>query len=201
MFSLRMLLAVVALSAVYIACFLFRTEWWKVAILTLTYLIFASAITAAFLSRERRAFFLAFAVYGLVYGLCVYLRVELVTERLLTNWARTTYQAEVDARRQTASDATAQTATAGRPGLMDAAGTDVVYENPFDDPPPRSPFGDEPRQRRNPFGDLDDTLSHFRSVGHSFFALLVGFVAGVVAEAVVRRKSHASSSAAKSSGT
>ena len=204
MFSLRMLLAVVTLAAVYIAGFVFRTEWWRVSILTLTYLIFAGAITAAILSHQRRAFFVAFAVFGLAYALCVYVRVELVTERLLTSWARTIYQAEVDARRQEARDA----ANEPPPAEFDGPSYDRPrprFANPFAEemPPERSPFDDPvgaTSQPRNPFGDFDDTLSQLRSIGHSFFALLVGFVTGVVAEAVVRRRSQSLSSAANASG-
>ncbi len=57
MFSLRMLIAMVTLSAVYIAGMAYRTAWWEASILTLTYLIFAASIAAAILSRDRRAFF------------------------------------------------------------------------------------------------------------------------------------------------
>ena len=88
MFSLRMLLAVVTLCAVYVAGMLFRTPWWEATILTLTYMIFAGLIAAAILSRERRAFFVTFAAFGLAYCVSVYFRMELVTTRGSMNWPR-----------------------------------------------------------------------------------------------------------------
>ncbi len=108
MFSLRMLLAVVTLSAVYIAGIVYRTGWWVPSILTLTYLIYAGAITAAILSREHRAFFVAFAVFGFAYAVCNYSQTELVTDRLLANFALSEVRARTDAQMQERFDAIAR---------------------------------------------------------------------------------------------
>jgi len=85
MFSLRMLMAVVAVSAVYIAGMVHRTPWWEAAIVTLTLAIYGGAITGATLSRQHRPFFVAFAIFGLSYGLCLFLveGKKLAPERVL----------------------------------------------------------------------------------------------------------------------
>jgi hypothetical protein len=150
MFSLRMLLVVVALAALYIAGMVYRTEWWEASILTLTYLIYAAAISAAFLAKEHRAFFLVFAVFGVAYGVCVYVQMD---DRMVTDWVL----AEV---RERVHKAEAESAiSAGRR-------------------PPVHPSAD-------PF---DESFPRLKYIGHSFFAVMISLVAGVVAEAVVRRK-------------
>ncbi len=72
MFSLRMLMAVVAISAVYIAGLVYRTQFWAAAIVALTYAAYAAAGTAAILSQKRRAFFSAFVMFGLAYAMTVF---------------------------------------------------------------------------------------------------------------------------------
>ncbi len=180
MFSLRMLLTVVTLSAVYIAGIVYRTGWWVPSILTLTYLIYAGAITAAILSREHRAFFVAFAVFGFAYVLCNYSQTELVTDRLLRNFALSEVRARTDAQMQEQIDAMEQTGP-GYPGQLVPGRVIRTNGNPLDN-------------------FARDLHSQIRSIGHSFFAVLISFVAGVVAEAVVRRKPQSLSSAANPAG-
>ncbi len=87
MFSLRMLMGVVAISAVYIAGLVYRTDWWQASILTLTYVIYAAAISAALLAKQHRTFFVVFAVFGLAYGWCLYSRFEMLPHRIIRGLA------------------------------------------------------------------------------------------------------------------
>jgi len=99
MFSLRMLLAVVAISAVYIAGMAYPTEWWETSLVTLTYVIYAGAITAAIAARQSRTFFVAFAVFGLAYGAMLHFGLgwRMVTERVLDSHVERVGQAMIDA--------------------------------------------------------------------------------------------------------
>ena len=143
----------------------YRTGWWVPSILTLTYLIYAGVITAAIVSREHRAFFVAFAVFGFGYAACIYFRTELVTDRVLTKFAQAEFRARLDDRTQQKFDAAAQT-------------EDISV------PPPLNgnadPFVDFPRA----------LLLQIRPIGHSFFAVVISFVAGAVADGIVRRGSR-----------
>jgi hypothetical protein len=144
----------------------YRTGWWMPSILTLTYLIYAGVITAAILSREYRAFFVAFAVFGFAYGVCVYSRIELVTDRLLTKFAQAEFRARLDDRMQEKFDASDLTEDISVPLPLGYGSA--------------NPFADFPRQ----------LLSQIRPIGHSLFALVIGFVAGAVADGIVWRKSQ-----------
>ena len=173
MFSLRMLLVVVTLSAVYTAGMVYHTEWWEASILTLTYLIFALSIAASILSREHRAFFVTFAAFGLAYGLAVYLRMELVTTRALDELASRVHDQ-----------------AAPRNDAQPGSPLEGLYENPFEDAP-RQP---------GPPGGLYASIMRLKSIGQASFAVLFGLVTGVIAEAVVGRRLQASSSTVRASG-
>jgi hypothetical protein len=130
MYSLRMLLAVVAISAVYIAGMTYRTAWWHASILTLTYLIYAAAISAAILAKQHRAFFVVFVVFGLAY-LWFPDRANMPIQLILNKLGK--YE----------------------PHAMSVA-----------------------------------QFERFNSIGHSLFALIMSLLAGVIAEAVVRRSNR-----------
>lgn len=144
MFSLRMLMAVVAVAALCVAGMMYRNEWWQAGILSLTYIIYAAAITAAIVSSERRVFWVAFAVFGVGYGVCMYFGMELLgPQRILDQIAGTLPH-----------------------GFM-------VFGNQR---VPAAPVGYE----------------IFMQIGHVFSALATSFVAGTVAEWVVRRRNAVS---------
>ncbi len=149
MFSLRMLLAVVAISAVYIAGMVYRTEWWQAGILTLTYLIYAAAISAAFLAKQHRAFFVVFAVFGLAYGLSVHYEIYTLPQKVIEELG---FQLPLEVR--------------------------IQLDDPFGAPPQQPP-------RRHP----SDHQGYWQlwAIGHAFVALVISLVAGVVAEALVRK--------------
>ncbi len=142
MFSLRMLFAVVAIAAVYIAGIFDRSQFWEPVALTLTYVIYAAALTAAIVAREKRVFFVAFVVFGLAYGLCVWLELLLLpqaTLNALAGW--------IGPQRWSL-------------GLIHAG--------------------------RSRWGDSD--LAAFMAIGHSFYAVWISFLAGGLAETIVRRR-------------
>ncbi len=185
MFSLRMLLAVVALAAVYVAGMLFRTPWWEASILTLTYMIFAGSIAAAILSREHRAFFVTFAAFGLAYCASVYFRMELVTTRALHEFA-SRVQEEANARDDVQCAPTAQDFVTIYPAI-DPANPPAYLPTAVPPPPPAYLRPQVARQQSL----LDESiLSSFvlKSIGQAFFAVLFGLVTGVVAEAIMKRK-------------
>jgi hypothetical protein len=177
MFSLRMLLAVVAISAVYIAAIAYRTPWWEASVLTQTYLIFAGSIAASLLSRNRRAFFVTFAVFALAYCSSVYFGLELVTSRVL--------------------DATAERFV---DPVLTSSGDEIVFR--FGGAVPADPVDESVEEMLDrmlkvdqpSFDDLlaaqdtfDDVVTRMKTIGHAFFAVLLGLTSGVVAEAVVRK--------------
>jgi hypothetical protein len=174
MFSLRMLLAVVTVSAVYIAGMVYRTEWWRASILTLTVAIYAAAISAAILAKQHRAFFIVFAVFGLAYLFCVYLGIDTVPGRIVQQWA---LKLPVEAVQAPASAYAPATGTppafAPMPGAPPAYAPPPAYVSPG---PVYAP------------GFMRPGFAELRSIGNSFFALLISLVAGVIAEAVVRRR-------------
>jgi hypothetical protein len=200
MFSLRMLLAVVTLCAVYIAGMLFRTPWWEASILTLTYMIFAGSIAAAILSREHRAFFVTFAAFGLAYCASVYFRMELVTTRALDELV-SRVQGKVVIRDDGDGDKL----------VKFGSGPAALYVNPFAENPQLNgtsvpvtqnadPVDDAPRQS-DPSADPYFSSLRLKSIGQAFFAVLFGLVTGVIAEAIVKKNQQPSSSAARASAT
>jgi hypothetical protein len=86
MFSLRLLFAVLTVWAVYVAGMVYANPWLEAVIHACTFVIYAGAITAAILSRERRAFYVAFAIFGIAYGFCLENRagIGMVTHDMLT---------------------------------------------------------------------------------------------------------------------
>jgi hypothetical protein len=170
MFSLRMLLALVTICAIYVAGMVYRTEWWEASLLMLTYLIFAAALSAAILSHERRAFFAAFAVFGLGYGVCLYAVMghAFITDTLLWRFA----------------DRLAQPVVEPKEDLQE--GEVAPLANPFDD-------------SSNPFRPLDRGPLYFVHIGHAFVAVLISCIAGTVADSLVRR-SRSLASAGKAGG-
>jgi len=167
MFSLRMLLVVAAIVAVYIAAIVYRTPWWETAIATLTLLIYASAMTAAILSREHRAFFVAFSIFGLVYGLSWYAGIanRLVTERMFDNVVERIAAVQKEAMQLTEQEPPLTQADAISRGLAN------------------QPF--------------DDWVTRLKFIGRCSFSVLVSLIAGVVAEAVVRRSKAKAQAVAK----
>jgi hypothetical protein len=163
MFSLRTLLALVTLSAVYIAGMVYRTEWWEASLLMLTYLIFAAALSAAILAHERRAFLVAFVAFGLGYGVCLYSPIGdgIITRNLLSRLADRVARADEDFLQD----------------VLDARKLDGEVT------PPANPFQDDP------FRPFDRGWLYFIHIGHAFIAVIIGCVAGVVAETLVRRRS------------
>jgi hypothetical protein len=179
MFSLRMLLALVTLSAVYIAGMVYRTEWWTASLLTLTYLIFAAALSAAILSHQRRAFFVAFIAFGLGYGACIYspmgdgMITGTVLSRLADRVARPVGELPEDSQDGQQSDGEI---------TRYLNGSAAPFDNPFDD-------------SSDPFRPVDRGWWYFVHIGHAFVAILISCIAGTVAESLVRMKSHAVSRA------
>jgi hypothetical protein len=178
MFSLRMLMAVVAISAVYIAGMAYRTAWWEASVLTLTYVIFAASVAAALLSRNRRAFFVTFATFGLVYCSSVYFGLELVTSKALDSIA----ERFVDPVLTSSGEKTVFRFG----GAVPADPADESVEDMLD----RMLKVDQPS-----FDDLvaaqdsfDDVITRMKTIGHAFIAVVFGLVSGAIAEAVVRRK-------------
>jgi uncharacterized membrane protein YccC len=165
MFSLRMLIALVTLCAVYIAGMVYRTEWWEASLLMLTYLIFAAALTAAILSHERRAFFAAFAVFGLGYGMCLYAVMghAFITDTLLWRFA----------------DRLARPVDELQENGQHLGEAVALPPNPFDD-------------SSNPFRPVDRGPLYFVHIGHAFVAVLISCLAGIVADSLVRKKSKSS---------
>ncbi len=110
---------------------------------TLTYLIYATATTAAILARERRAFFVAFVVFGVAYG--------------LTNHSEFGFR---------------------------ILATDKLMEVVLGLLP--SPEGNGEVQ----FQAVRSETLTVAAIANASFALVISLLAGVIAEAVVRRKQN-----------
>jgi hypothetical protein len=172
MFSLRMLLALVTLCAVYIAGMVYRTEWWEASLLLVTYLIFAAALAAAILSHERRAFFVAFAVFGIGYGVCLYAVIgqSFITDNLLWRFA----------------DRLARPVDELQENGQHLGEAVTLPPNPFNDP-------------SDPFQPFDRGPLYFVHIGHAFVAVLISCIAGIISDSLVRR-SQSLASAGKAGG-
>jgi hypothetical protein len=168
MFSLRMLLVVVAISAVCIAGMAYRTAWWEASVLTLTYLIFAAAICAAILCSDHRALFVAYGTFGLGYSVALYFQLELVTSRGLDALAeRFVYPVLTPARR---FDSYSQSTDESVEELIERTLKTLDQTSSHDSSATVDSF--------------DDVVARMKRLGHAFFAVLIGLVAGASAEAV-----------------
>jgi hypothetical protein len=108
----------------------------------LTYVIYSAALTAAIVAREHRVFFVAFVVFGLAYGLCVWMELLLLpqaTLNALAEWIGPKHWS-----------------------------LGLIYSG-------RSQWG-------------DSGLAAFMAIGHSFYAVWISFLAGGLAETIVRRR-------------
>ena len=157
MFSLRMILAAVAVVTVYVAAMVYHTRGWETAIATLTFVIYGGAMTAAVLSHKNRAFFVAFSIFGLVYALSWYAGIanRLVTERMFDNLVERIAAVQKEAMQLTEQEPPLTRA--------DAISRGLAYQ----------PF--------------DDWITRLKFIGRCSFSVFVGLLAGFVAEAVVRR--------------
>jgi hypothetical protein len=152
MFSLRTLLAAVAVLAVYIAGMVYRARWWEASILTLTYIIYAGAIAAEIVTKERRVFFVTFSVFGVAYGWALH---HGVAYDMLPNEVLSRMSAHIS--EDFASIVIGKTEWYYEPGTIRSA-------------------------------HFDRAFFAFSRIGHALFAVLLSFVAGAVAEALVRRR-------------